>query len=1022
MPVFLFSDIEGSTQKWETYRDLMAKALAAHDEIMLSCMNRFGGKIIKNTGDGVFAMFENRSALQCALILQEEVGKVDWSEVKGLKVRLGLHAGEAEKRGEDYFGPVINRTARILATGWGGQIVLTPDVLSASTMPEGAEAEQLGTHLLKDLPDPQPLLGLVHKADPEKFPPLRSLSSRPNNLPPQSTPFFGREKERQQIADHLKDPTCRLLTLAGQGGMGKTRLALQAAEDALDHFKDGVYFVPLAPVANPEDLVSTIGGVLGFSFVGESDRNQQLIRYLKDRSMLLVLDNFEHLLPGAAFVGEMLDQSPKIKAIVSSRSHLGLPAEWVMELTGLSCPDGTQNSSVESSDAVQFFVACAKRLKAGFVLAEADVPEVFHICRLVDGVPLGIELAAAWIQTLSCKGIREEVEKNIDFLASKSQGRPERHQSIRAVFEYSWKILSEEEQLALCSMSIFRGGFLRDAAEKITGSSLILLSALLDKSLLKKSPSDRFEMHELIRQFAEEKLKTLAVVHRSVRDRHADYFCDFVAVREKKLVGSTEREGLQEIDNESDNVRVAWSWVVEKRDARLIDRVCNALFEFFEGKALAREGEDTFGLAAAAFSAPECQDSPEAQLVLSKMVARQGWFLYQQGRIEKAEALMKEGLALSRKLKKDKETGECLHFLCALYSFQRKMDQQETCAKESYGIFSRLEDDLCVGWSLFHLAQKPKQDQNNELAKSYFLKSLELFRKVGYGDGMAWNLVSLGQIAMQGREFDAAKKYFNESLSIFERTGNKISSGMILLELAHLHEDIEDYEPAYQLAKQAYESFQTSNNRLRLAWAQLYCTDSAFNMGRWEDSLNAGQDALRLFAEEEDKVGQGWTYANLCRAHNQGGQFEEGLNYGRKGLDIFTRLGDKEGMCGCQYHLAFSEIGLQHLKEAEELFFSALRNGLARKIHWRIMDALFGVALIKDKTGNPSLSLFIAWILIKDEAIGKDMKSRTSKLIADLQAKLKKSEMKVVEEKIKPFTTDTLAVQLLAQRESQVRG
>lgn len=848
------------------------------------------------------------------------------------------------------------------------------------------------------------------------------MSGQPNRLPPQSTSFFGREAEMKQIAKDLGDPACRMITLVGQGGMGKTRLAIQAASERLNDFKDGVHFVPLASISDPDDLVSVIAGALGFSFAGETDRNQQLIRYLKDRSMLIVLDNFEHLLKAAVFVGDMVTYAPNLKLLVTSRSSLNLPAEWVMELAGLSCPNDVAGGPPENFDAVQFFVTCAKRLKVGFVLSEADGLEAARICRLVDGVPLGIELAAAWIQKLPCDEIRKEIEKNIDFLAAKNQGLPERHQSIRAVFEYSWKILSQEEQQALCSMSIFRGGFLRDAAEKITGCSLMLLSTLLDKSLLRKSPSGRFEMHELIRQFAEEKLKALTEVDRSVRDKHAGYFCDFLAVREKKLLGTTEREVLLEIGNEISNIRVAWARAVEQKDGVRIDRACNALFQFFEGKCLAREGEESFALAAKEFSGPDSQTMAEGPLILTKMLARQGWFLYQQGRIEKAESLMKESLALARKLKRDKEVGEALHFLCALYAFRRQMEQQEICAKESYGIFKRLGDDFCVGWSLFHLAQKPKQDQDHEVARKYFLESLELFRKVGYGDGMAWNLVSLGQIAMQGRDFDSAKKYFNESLTIFQRNDNKVSAGMVLLELSHLHEDIEDYEPAYSLAKQAYQSFQTSNNRLRLAWAQLYCTDSAFNMGRWEDSLSAGQDALRLFSEEEDEVGQGWTYANLCRAHNQGGQFEEGLVYGRKGVEIFSRLADKEGMCGCQYHSAFSELGLQHLKESEELFFAALQNGLARKIHWRIMDALFGVALVKEKSSNASLGLFIASILIKDEAIGKDIKNRTLKLISELQSKLSRSEIKGIEEKIKPFTAETLAVQLLAQRESQVRG
>ena len=356
MPVFLFSDIEGSTQKWETHKEAMAKALALHDAILLAALSKFGGKVIKNTGDGVFAMFENRQALQCALSTQLEISKNDWSSVNGMKIRMALHAGDAEKRGEDYFGPVINRTARILATGWGGQIVLTPTAQSSSDLPEGANLESLGTHLLKDLSDPQPLLGLTHKLLPQqKIPPLRSLTSRPNNLPSPSTSFFGRESELKTIAAIFKDPSCRLVTVVGQGGMGKSRLAIQAAADRLDEFSDGVYFVPLAPVLSPATLATAVAGAVPFSFSGESDVAKELFRYLKDKNLLLVMDNFEHLVVGASFISEMLKAAPNLRILVTSRIRMNLSEEWVLELEGMSFPKGEAEGPLETFGAVKFF-------------------------------------------------------------------------------------------------------------------------------------------------------------------------------------------------------------------------------------------------------------------------------------------------------------------------------------------------------------------------------------------------------------------------------------------------------------------------------------------------------------------------------------------------------------------------------------------------------------------------------------------------------------------------------------------
>ncbi len=1016
MPVFLFSDIEGSTQKWESFREAMAKALALHDEILLSCMSRFDGKVIKHTGDGVFALFEGRKALQCALSLQEEIAKTDWNSVGGLKVRMALHAGEAEKRGDDYFGPVINRTARILATGWGGQIVLTPEVLAAVDLPEGASTDPLGTHLLKDLSEPQPLLGLLHpKMAQKKFPPLRSLSSKPNNLPPQSTPFFGREAELKKITADFKDPSCRLITLVGQGGMGKTRLALQAAAEHLDDFSDGVYFVPLAPVASSDTLASAVASAVGFVFSGESEMAKELLRFLKERSLLLVMDNFEHLLAGASFVGEMLKAAPRLKILVTSRSRLNLSEEWMLELEGMPYPKGESDQHLETFGAVKFFVNCAQRAQNSFTLGEKEGEEVARICQLVDGVPLGIELAAAWTRALSCGEIREEIEKNLDFLASKRQGVPERHQSLRAVFEYSWNLLSDEEKKAIRAMSVFRGGFLREPGEKVAGCSLLLLSALVDKFLLRKSVSGRFEMHEILRQFSAEKLKEYPEEYQAVRVRHGHYFCDFLAQREKGLKGRNEENLLKEINRELSNIRTAWEWAVENQDAKAMEKACDALYLFYEIKFLAQEGEESFGIAAARLAEKDGASTPERELARAKVVARQGWFCYLQGRMEQAEVLMKQGLELAAQLKQVKETGQCLHFLCALYRAQGKFVEQESCAKQSLDIYNSLKEDWGIAWSLYHLAQKPKQDGNHEEARKYFLESLDLFRKMEYEDGIAWTLFGLGQVSVVRKDYDAAKNFFKESTAIFDRHDNKVSAGWTLIDLVRMHAHLEEHDAAFTVAGQAFLAFQASSYPLGMSWAQYYRSESAYNSKKWEDALLTGRDALRLFSEMDNLLGQAWVYTNLCRTANKAGQFTEGQIYGRKGIETFNKLGDNEGAGACQYNMAQTEMGLGNLAAAERYYLQAIENGLNVKIRWRVLESALGLAGVKVKAQKIKEALLLSNAILQDPQITKELKVEASQLVAELVAKVTPAEAKAMQEGAKVVTVESLARQLLAK-------
>lgn len=312
-----------------------------------------------------------------------------------------------------------------------------------------------------------------------------------NNLPAQTTSFIGREEELTLIEQYLSNPACRLLTIIGLGGIGKTRLALQAAATT-DQFRQGICFVGLASISSPDFLISTIASALNFPLYGRGDPKTQLINYLGDKEMLLVLDNFEHLISGAGLLVEILQRAPHLKMVVTSRERLSLQEEWILDLQGLTFPEGEEMVLLENYSAVRLFLQRAQQVQADFWLRYLDKPAVVQICRLVEGMPLGIELAAAWIRTFSCREIAVEIEKNYDFLTTSLQNIPKRHHSLQAVFEHSWGLLSEEERKVFSQLSVFWGGFSRKSAEQVVGASAFLLSALVDKSLLRRTDTDRY--------------------------------------------------------------------------------------------------------------------------------------------------------------------------------------------------------------------------------------------------------------------------------------------------------------------------------------------------------------------------------------------------------------------------------------------------------------------------------------------------------------------------------------------------
>jgi predicted ATPase/class 3 adenylate cyclase len=514
---FLFTDIEGSTRLLQRLGEDYARTLWEHQRLLRAAFAEYGGVEVDTQGDSFFVVFPTATAAVAAAATgTRALAAYAWPEGIAVRVRMGLHTGSPQLSvsGDRYVGLDVHRAARIAASGHGGQILLSDSArtLAAQSLPTGASLSDLGAHRLKDLQNLEPITQLTLNDLPSEFPPLKTLDQSEDHVPFPPTPFIGRERELALLKRLLSDPTIRLITLVGPGGIGKTRLAIEAAHKN-SHSFHGVYFVPLAQANSSDELLFAIADALKFTFAGalkttfagDKPPAEQLGAYLADRKPLLVLDNFEQLVESAPILADLQSSAPHLKLLVTSRERLNLTGEGVVPIEGVDVPVSVAADPWEDSTAIKLFLQSAQRARPDFALRD-NAAEALRICQLVEGMPLAIELAAAWVRLLPCAQIVMRLEQSLDFLASPLRDAPERHRSLRAVFDHSWSLLSQPEQTALARLSMLRGVFDLDAAEAVGEAPLLLVASLTDKSLLQPDGQGGYATHELTRLYGAERL------------------------------------------------------------------------------------------------------------------------------------------------------------------------------------------------------------------------------------------------------------------------------------------------------------------------------------------------------------------------------------------------------------------------------------------------------------------------------------------------------------------------------------
>jgi len=677
---------------------------------------------------------------------------------------------------------------------------------------------------------------------------LLQLTPRPVSTVVSASPFLGREKELAEIAQILREPACRLLSLIGPGGIGKTRLALQIAVDNTSVFPNGIWFTPLVTVKSPELIASAIVDTLGLALEGEMDIRTQLFNHLRNRKALLILDNFEHLMGGSDLVVEILKRAPGVKVMITSSERLNLQLEWLYQVRGLNFPEN-ENDAIEDYSAVQLFLQSARRSNASFNPSATDRSNIVRICHFLDGMPLGIELAAAWIQMLSCQEISEEIERDLDFLSVSARDIPERHRSLRAVYERSWQLLSDEEKNAIRKLSVFHGSFQREAAEQVAGTSLGLLSSLMNKSFLHRSLTGRYEILETLRKYVGEKLGKDPQVCQDTHSRHAEYYAGFLQARESQLKGIRQIEALEEISREIENIRLAWQYMVLHGNYLETDRSQESLYLYYSMRSWLHEGVEVFGRAVEKLRSLVADGGEPAKpkaMILARLLARQGYFYDRIGRYDIARELLQESLLIFSNLGIQAEMAMPLRGLARVSLDLEDYTEARRLFEASLEIYKEKEDQWGVVRCLDSLGFIALYLEEYSEARQRLEKGLVISRETGDQWGTAWCLMDLGFLALIQRKYEEAELILQECLTTCSKIGDYQGIATTLSYLALVSVGRGEYQEARLIYQREIASWQGFGYQQGVTYALMDLGFLLFMLEEYGEARKYLQDALDM--------------------------------------------------------------------------------------------------------------------------------------------------------------------------------
>lgn len=789
-----------------------------------------------------------------------------------------------------------------------------------------------------------------------------------NNLPIQLTPFIGRELELDQVGNLIADPECRCITLVGPGGIGKTRLAVHAAGNLLKEFAQGIAFIPLASVESALGVISAIANAINFDFFGPSDPKVHLLSYLREKQMLLILDNMEQLLVEeplheniTQFLIELLQHAPGVKLLFTSREALNLQEEWLFEVQGLAYPETAQTEGFDEFDAVTLFVQRARRAFPKFALNGENRSEVAHICRLVEGMPLAIELAATWMRILSPAEIAKEIESSLDFLSASVRDLPERHRSMRVVFEYSWKMLSADEQQVLSKLSVFRGGFQRQAAAQVAGATLSIIATLLNRTLLRRTASGRYDLHELVRQFCAAHLAADPQAKSAAQARHYDFFLALAETADQELKGRGQLEWLGRLEQDHDNLRVALEWSLEN-DCKVpgVDelalRLSAALRWFWRMRGHFHEGCDW--LTEALRQCPERRSAARASALLGMSLLMNGL-----GDLGAARAPAVESTDIFLELGDQRWLAEALMIEGLTYLWQGESSLGRTRTNEALAIYRKLGDRWGEAHALYRLGTyladyggdltgRAMLEESaailEELGETYlytsvmislgivdmslgdyaaaqprFERGLAAAKEIRHPWGIADALTNLGCVLRIKGEYADAQARFDESFQVYREQGPNIWETDVLCAMAENDIVQGEFSNARSHLQSASSIVESSDNK----WLQVVVSYFRGLLAYYEGDI---KQAAGLLEETTALAQEGQFMPDLARSLVTMGRVKVGQGQVvlakallREGLGLYWEFGHKLGMAIALEALANVSVVQNESRDAVKLFSTA---------------------------------------------------------------------------------------------------
>jgi len=771
---FLFTDVESSTRMLQAHPRAYAVAIARHHELLAAAVGRAGGAVFETVGDAVYAAFSDPvAAVRAAVEGQRALQAEPWPEIGALRVRMGLHTGPVEVRGQHYFGAPLYRCARIMSAAHGGQVVLS---LATSELVGDTDTDirlrDLGSHRLKDLQRPEHLLQLMHPDLPCEFPPLRSLEGRPNNLPTLRTDTVGREHELTELRSLVNREGVQLVTLVGAGGIGKTRLALAAGAELLDDFSHGVFAVSLAALTDAGLVMPSIARALGIQETPGRDAHQSLTEHLRDRRLLLILDNFEHLLPAAAGLGTLLSASPGVKALVTSRSPLRLYGEREVPVNPLSlfATDG-------EPAAVQLFVERAREIRADFALTPDSAPTVAAICGRLDGLPLAIELAATRIRSLEPAEMLARLDQRLSLLTGGARDLPERQRTLRATIAWSYDLLDGDEQAAFRRFAVFAGGATLDDAEAIVGdlhgdtAVLDRLDSLVAQSLMRRDPTGRFSMLGAVREFARERLVEAGEEPGALAE-HGRHFADVTHDADALLRGPQQLAALARLDREHDNIRAALVWSTGSQgDPVLGRRLAASMAWYWSLRSRFSEGRVWL---AAAFDRPGPDDAERAFALVNY-----AFFLGDTAEPDRALIVAEEARSVAHRI------GDVARESAANAMLSMTGGSEGArYAEEALALARRSNDLWVLGLALVTRGEIARTAGDEDLSLALNLESVEVSRRVGDRFNATLGLVNASHLLLNRGDALGAADLLREAIVHHHALGNSWGLAYDLLGIA----------------------------------------------------------------------------------------------------------------------------------------------------------------------------------------------------------------------------------------------